>query len=468
MSYSRAEVNASNNAFSHSFEITTVNQTKEVELSGERIILLLLSCVLVMALMNTSMFNLALPGITKDFNLSSVASSWIVTGYSIVFAIASITYSRLSDFVPIRRLLVIALVLIGTSSIVGLVSNSFVILLAARLGQASGAGAVITLTTVLFTRYVPISRRGKIMAVIMSAVSLGLGLGPIIGGGIVQFLGWHYLFIITIPVLLFIPLFLKYLPNENPTKGKFDLLGAVLLGASTTGVLISLTSFSWISLSVGLLGIILFVFRIKKTREPFVQPILFGNRKYLLLAFAGIAIYMCSFASLFLLPQIFIRHFESTASFAGLILFPGSLLAILVSRIVGNLIDRHGNRLILHFAPIIVLIATVLFALFATKASISILFIYIIMSFGFTIMSSSVSNELSRILDKELVGSGMGLFQLLQFFSGALTVAVIASAMEWQSKLQLSVAFNNIFWGLAVVALLGITFALLYRRIKTL
>ncbi|MNC00904.1 hypothetical protein D3C75_482430 [compost metagenome] len=92
------------------------------------------------------------------------------------------------------------------------------------------------------------------------------------------------------------------------------------------------------------------------------------------------------------------------------------------------------------------------------------MFIYMIMSLAFTTLSSSVSNEISRILPSSQIGSGMGLFQLLQFFSGAFSVAMAASALEWQRGLPLSAAYSNIYWGLSIAALIAIISAILYRR----
>lgn len=89
---------------------------------------------------------------------------------------------------------------------------------------------------------------------------------------------------------------------------------------------------------------------------------------------------------------------------------------------------------------------------------------YMIMSLSFTALSSSVSNEISRILPSAQIGSGMGLFQLLQFFSGAFSVALAASALEWQRGLSLSSAYSNIYWGLSLAAGIAILSAFMYRR----
>lgn len=436
----------------------------EATLPREGLLTLLFSIAVVLVIMNTAMFNLALPDVTEAFGITAASASWIVTGYSIMFSIASITYSRLSDFLPIRRLLVIGLLTLGLAAVAGFFSTNFIFLLIVRILQASGAGAVMSLSLVLFTRYVPQARRGKAMATIMSAVSLGLGLGPVAGGAIVEYLGWIWLFAVTAAILLLVPLFLILLPKEVPTRGSFDVLGGLLLGVGTTGLLLFLTSGLWVALVAGLVAIVLFVGRIHSTPDPFVMPALFRNRSYLVLAAVGIASYLCSFATLFLLPQILTHRFGFSASHAGLVIFPGSLLAIFVSRSVGRIIDRYGNAGILRFAPLLVLTATVLFAFFAGRSWIAVMLIYMIMSLAFTTLSSSVSNEISRILPSSQIGSGMGLFQLLQFFSGAFSVAMAASALEWQRGLPLWAAYSNIYWGLSIAAMLAIISAIVYRK----
>jgi DHA2 family metal-tetracycline-proton antiporter-like MFS transporter len=225
-----------------------------------------------------------------------------------------------------------------------------------------------------------------------------------------------------------------------------------------------LTNHSWLALAVGIVALALFVARIRAAAEPFVLPALFRNRSYLTLSVVGIAAYLCSFATLFLLPQILVGQYGLTSIGAGLVIFPGSLLAMLVSRRVGRIIDTQGNGSLIRFVPFLVLTSVVLFALFEGTSYVSILFIYILLSVGFTILSSSISNEISRILPAKQIGSGLGLFNLLQFFSGAFGVAITASALTWQKGLTLSHAYSNIYWGMAIVVILSILSAVSYLR----
>lgn len=433
-------------------------------LAREGLTILIFSLAVVLVVMNTAMFNMALPDVTADFGISASTASWIVTGYSIMFAISSITFSRLSDFVPLRRLLITGLLALGGAGIIGFFSQSFIVLLLCRIVQAAGAGGAVSLAMVLFTRYIPLERRGSAMATVMSAVSLGLGLGPVIGGLIVENLSWHWLFAITAAVLLLVPFFLWLLPKELPKRGSFDAIGGVLLAVGITSLLLFLTNQIWALLALGLVSLILFVLRIRLTPDPFVLPSLFGNRRYLLLALAGMTAYICNFSTLFLLPQILTRNFAFTAGHAGLIIFPGSMLAIIASRKIGKVIDRYGNHGILRYGPPLLLVSTLLFALLIAHSWVAAMIIYMILSMSFTALSSSLSNEMSRVLPESFIGSGMGLFQLLQFFSGAFSVALATTALEWQHALPLSTAYSNIYWGLSISAIVAILSAIWYRR----
>ncbi|ECE3082631.1 MFS transporter, partial [Salmonella enterica] len=292
-------------------------------------------------------------------------------------------------------------------------------------------------------------------------------LGPVIGGSITQFLGWHDLFIVTGLTLFLIPVFFRLLPNERPKKGSFDLLGALLLAIGTTGVLLFLTSREWVTLIVGAAALVLFWLRIRRATDPFVQPALFKNKKYMMLSSLGIVSYINNFSTLFLLPQILAHLYALTPAQSGFVIFPGAIVSMLLSNRIGRMIDRHGNTQLLKFAPWLLLAAAGLFALFADDSIYAIMAVYILLSVGFSALTTSVSNELSGNLTMDQVGAGMGLFQLSQFFSGAFSVAVTGVALTAMQQMPLSSAYTNIFWGMTVVALASIIFSQVYLRMQS-
>jgi MFS transporter, DHA2 family, metal-tetracycline-proton antiporter len=409
-----------------------------------------------LVVMNTTMFNVALPSVISEFDLSPTAGSWIVSGYSIVFALSTITFSRLSDFIPIGRLLFTGVIILGIASIIGYFSNSFEFVLISRMVQAMGAGAVPGLGMVLATRYIPISRRGRAMSLISSAASLGFGLGPVIGGGITQLLGWNFLFIVTGLVLLLLPVFKVYLPVEQKREGSFDFVGALLTGGGVTSLLLYLSSFSWYLLVLSVLFFGTLVFYSKKKEDPFIRVSLFKNTLYVSLLIIGLIAFMTHFALLFVMPVMLSNLFGKEPATIGFVIFPGAMLSALAAIYVGRWIDRFGNLPVMRTGLIALLVSVVLFSLFATKAFYLTAIFYMFTSIGFSSLTSSLANENSRILSEDEVGSGMGMLQLVQFFGGALGVAVAGLLIEGQQGIALEAIYRNVFIVYTILVVISI------------
>lgn len=432
----------------------------------ENKIILIWSFTVWLVVMNTTMFNVALPNVLTDLSLTSATAAWIVSGYSIVFAIATLTYSRLSDFLPISQLLLIGLTIVGGASVLGFFSNQFYSLLIARILQAAGAGAVPGLAMVLASRYIPVARRGKAMAYIASAASLGFGLGPVIGGAITQYLGWNYLFAVTGLVFLLIPIFMKLLPKEVVKVGKFDLVGAILTGLCVTGLLLFLSTFSFVLLGITVVLAGLLWRHIHMFDLPFIQPLLLKNKQYTKLLYIGFIAFVLHFSSLFLLPIILTTMFQKEPAAVGMIIFPGAILSAVAAQFIGRFIDRFGNIPVIIFGQSFFLIATIMFALTAARDPFFILFTYMFMSIGFSALTSSISNEYSRILPKGEIGSGIGLAQLLQFFGGAFGVTMTGILLTLQQNLLLEISYRNIFNILIILMISSVLVFGLYMKSK--
>lgn len=442
----------------------SVSSANKIEPFQENKVLLVWSFTVWLVVMNTTMFNVALPTVLTELSLTSTTVSWIVSGYSIAFAISSLAFSRLSDYLPISRLLLFGLTLLGLASVIGFFANHFIVLLVARILQAAGAGAVPGLAMVLAGRYIPLSRRGKAMALIASAASLGFGLGPVVGGAITQYLGWNFLFCITGFVWLLMPLFQKFLPKEEVQKGRFDLFGAMLTVASITGLLLFFSTLSMVLIvvTISLLGILWFY--LHKTDIPFIQPALFYDFQYMKLLFIAFAAFITHFSTLFLMPIILTEMYGKGAAEVGLLIFPGAILSALLAHYIGILIDRYGNKPILLFGLCCLCVSVLMFAFFSTISPYFILVSYIVMSPGFSALTSSISNEVTRILPSDKIGSGMGLTQLTQFIGGGFGVTLTGLFLTLQDGSLLNVIYRNVFLGIFLLLSLSSFMFVLYNR----
>jgi MFS transporter, DHA2 family, metal-tetracycline-proton antiporter len=425
------------------------------------------SCTTLLVVMNTTMFNVALPVVLKEFSLTSSTASWLVSGYSVMFAISSLTFGRLSDFIPISRLLHIGVVLFGLASVIGFLSTHFYLLLGARILQAAGAGAVSGLSMIMAGRYIPLSRRGKSMAIIASAASLAFGLGPVLGGVITQYLGWNYLFGVSGLSVLSLPLFQRLLPKEEMKKGHFDLYGAILTGLSVTGLMLFLSTFSSALLAGTAVLFVIWWKYLNNIKNPFIPPLLLRNKQYTKLLFIGGSAFFINFSNLFLMPIILATVFEKPPAEIGMIIFPGAILAVFAGQFIGRIIDRFGNAPVIIFGQVFLLCAAVLFAMLSTVNPSFILSAYMFASVGFTAISSSISNEMTRILHLSDIASGIGILQLMQFFGAGLGVTASGLLLSIQHGLSFEIIYRNIYLGYSFLILAAsFVYSLYYRKAK--
>ena len=436
------------------------------ELPYEKKLIFLWSFTLWIVVMNTTMCNVALASVIDDLQLAKTAASWIVSGYSIVFAIATLTYSRLSDFIPINRLLLTGLILLGISSVIGILANSFIFLIIARVLQAAGAGAVPALAFVLAARYIPIKRRGRAMAYFSSAASLGFGLGPVIGGGITQYFGWNVLFVVTGVVILLLPSYKKLLPIEQVRSGNFDFYGSTLTTVSVVSLLLAITINSFIIFVIGILLFIILWKHIHAAKKPFIQPELLHYKQYLKVLFISFAAFTANFSTLFLMPIILSVLFAKEPVIIGMLIFPGAMLSAFAAPFIGRFIDQLGNKPVLYVGNSLLIISTLSFTIFLSLSPFATLVSYIFMSLGFSTLVASASNEITRILAPDKVGAGMGIIQLIQFIGGAMGVSLSGTILVWQQDLLPAIPFISIYGGITLLLLFSFLSVILYFKDK--
>ncbi|TMU83947.1 MFS transporter [Bacillus sp. BHET2] len=429
--------------------------------------ILFLSLTIWLVVMNTTMFNVALPNVLKDFSLAPSEGAWIVSGYSIVLAICTITYTRLADYIPIRRLLILGISIFGIASLTGFFAHSFAWLLLSRLFQAAGAAAIPGLSMVFAGRFIPMARRGRALAMIASASSLGFGLGPVVGGVITDYLNWNYLFLITLCVLGMIPVLYRTLPDETTKKGYFDVWGGLLTGIGITFFLLFISTFHWYYFA----GAVVFFgglwVRIHKIDIPFIQPSLIrdkGYRQILYMSFLG---FVTHFAILIVMPLMLQHVFGKNPTAVGFIIFPGAMLSAVAAIYVGRLIDKYGNIRVMFLAHILLILSTVIFYLLSPQSEYMIMLAYMFTSFGFSSLSSSSTNEVSRVMSKELTASGIGMKQLIHYV-GSASGSVLGGIIVEMGGADFPVrSFQNTF--MVLIGLMTLSLFLLFRyqqRIK--
>ncbi|MEK8128532.1 MFS transporter [Paenibacillus filicis] len=410
--------------------------------AGEKLLRVLVF-TLILSVMNASMFNVVLPEISKQFQLSAAQVSWIVTAYMIVYAIGSMTFGKLADKYRLKDLLTIGLTFFALGSIVGLAATEFWMIIAGRVLQAAGASVIPATAMIIPIRYFAPEKRGRALGTTAIGLSLGAALGPIVSGFVTSFASWRFLFALSILALLTLPFYRKYLDDERGQAGRIDYLGGSLLAAAVASLLLAITLSAWGLLLAGVLLLVLFLVRIRTAAEPFVQPALFRNKAYvsgLLIAFLATSF---SFGLAFTIPQLLAGVNHITPAVIGFLLFPAAISSALLGRKGGKLADDKGNSFLVYMAAFLLLLC---FLALSTVSGLSPYWIALCLILGYvgqTFMQIAMSNTVSLTLTKEQTGIGMGLFSMLNFIAGAAATAILGKILDLGTP---SVRFNPLFF----------------------
>lgn len=410
--------------------MTAAEQTAVTRPASIRRLTLALSYIIFFSVLNGTMFNVSIPDIAREFTLLPSEVSWVVSGYIILFALGTVTYGKLADSLPVKNLITFGLILFGAGSLVGFLARWYPMLIAGRLLQASGAGAIPALAMLVATRYFPVQIRGRSLGIIASTVASGGAVGPILGGFITGTLHWRYLFLISLLAPAAIPFLRRILPDEASHSARFDTPGAVLLSAAVASLLLSVTWSSWpvLATSFGLGA--WFVLHIRRTEAPFVSPSQFNNRRYRITLISAFMTVGTVFGMMFLVPLMLRALNDSGAEHIGLVMFPGALSAAVLGVVAGKRSDRKGSVPVVRTGQALLIVGFFLLAALAGRAPWAISLVLVLCYAGFSFLQSSLAHTVSGTLPKEQMGIGMGMYNLVVFMSGAFSAALIGKLLD--------------------------------------
>ena len=315
-----------------------------------------LSLAVFMSSLDLFIVNLAFPYISKQYPGTSLSSlSWVLNGYTIVFAAVLVPAGRWADRIGRRRMFVAGLVLFSLGSVLCALAPGVALLIAARVIQAVGAGMMVPASLSLLLAVVPPAARPKALGTWSALGALGAALGPVIGGTLVQ-VNWRLVFWINVPVgLAAVILAVRAVPeSRDPSvSGRPDVLGAGFLAAAVGLVALALVEApSWGWGSAGFLGLlaaavacgVIMVLRSQRHHSPVIELQLLHSRTFSG-AFAASILYYAGFGAFVLSSVEFLTgvwHYSAVE--AGLAIAPGPLMVLPFARLVApRLAARLGG-----------------------------------------------------------------------------------------------------------------------------
>jgi EmrB/QacA subfamily drug resistance transporter len=307
-----------------------------------------------MAALDNLVVTMALPSIQRDLGAGLGELEWTVNAYTLTFAVLLLTGAALGERFGRRRLFVLGLAIFTAGSAGAAVAPSLETLLIARAVQGVGGAIVTPLSLTILSSAVPAERRGLAIGAWSGISGLGVALGPVVGGAVVEGISWHWIFWLNVPIgTLTILLALRTLRERRGPAAGLDIPGLALAGLGLVGVVYGLVrgnQAGWSSaevlvpLAAGAVLVGFFVAWELRAPTPMLPMRFFRSRTFAATNAVSFLMYLGLFGSAFLLAQFLQTAHGYGPLEAGIRTLPWTAVPLFVAPLAGALSDRIGGR----------------------------------------------------------------------------------------------------------------------------
>ena len=450
--------------------------------------LLLVSAFVLM--LNETMMNVAIPTIKDSLGVTPSAAQWLTTAFLLTMAVVIPITGFLLQRLNTRPVFILALSLFSAGTALAIVSQSLPLLIVARVIQASGTAVMMPLLMTTVMTLVAPENRGKMMGNISIVMSLAPAVGPVVGGAIVHFLPWQFMFILVLPIaLLSLGLGLRLMVNvTEPRYAPLDVLSVILSAFAFGGVVYGLSAFgnrdgfdpmmAWGPLGVGVVAMAIFVTRqlmLQKKDAALLDLRTFKSYNFKVANIMFVIAMASMFGAIGLLPYYLQDVLHLDVLYIGGILLPGGLLMGLLGPFVGRLYDRIGAKPLL--VPGIIIVSAVLWAgtLLAPETPWqAVLVVYTIMCVGFALLFGPLFTLSLGSIQPQFYSHGSAILGSIQQVAGAAGVALLISVMSATQAVNLaggatpegalSAGIRAAFLIAAIVSLFAVATVFFFRK----
>ena len=443
-----------------------------------------------LATLDTSIVNIALPQIAREFhgNLSQI--SWVMVIYLLVNVSLLLTSGRLGDLLAPGRLYLLGLLIFtGATGLCGL-SPGLAWLVAARALQAVGASLMLGLAPKIIALTYGEGERGLALGLFSTAFAAGISVGAPLGGFITHYLGWPYIFFIKIPICALALLVglrpLARLPAQMAWDWRaFDLWGSLVLTLALGSLLLGLTRVretGWAdaltlgSLALGALLVLGLIFLERRQPTPLIPGELWRSWPFVAGSAAVVLCFAAVMGTFFLLPFFLHQVYGYSSHHAGLLLSALSLTNAAVAAVGGYLADRWGNMLVLR-SGCALLLAGLVSLLFLTSGdtTLSLAARFILIGLGFGLFQAPNLSEILQGVKPSLVGLAASTNAVLKNLGALTGITLLVSVFAWMPGPRASLEpalhpvmtpFHRAFAVAVLVAALNLLTNLLPRQIE--
>jgi EmrB/QacA subfamily drug resistance transporter len=401
--------------------------------------LAIVSVALFMVTLDNLVVSTALPTLRVDLGATLESLEWTVNAYTLSFAVLLLPASALGDRFGRRRVFLAGLGLFTLASGLAALAPSTSALIAARAVQGAGAAVVAPLSLTLLSEAFPPTRRGIALGIWSGVSGLGVALGPLVGGAVVQGISWHWIFWINVPVgLALLPFARRVLVESHGPGRSLDLGGLVLGGAGLFGIVFGIVRgnpVGWgstqvvASIAIGAALLAAFVAYESRVAEPMLPMRFFRSRGFAATSAVSLIMYFGIFGSIFFLTQVFQTAQGYSPLEAGLRTLPWTAMPIFVAPIAGLLSDRIGSR------PLMVAglaLQSVAVAWIATVSAVDTPYLQLVPAFvmggaGMALVFAPAANAVLASVRPEEAGQASGATNAIREVGGVMGVAILSA-----------------------------------------
>jgi EmrB/QacA subfamily drug resistance transporter len=405
----------------------------------------LVACILASSLsfVDGSVLSVALPAIKSSYGAGAEQVQWVVNAYLLPLSALLLLGGALGDHFGRRRLLVIGTSIFGVTSLVCALAPSLPILLAARAAQGIGAALLLPNSLALLNAAFSGEKRGRAVGIWAAAGAAAAAIAPLIGGWLVDSVGWPAIFYINLPLALgAIILALSFVAESgDPGAGRTDYRGALLATGGLGGLTYALTLWSasgqWsiaamATAAVGTALLLAFLFAEHKRGNRAMMPLeLFAGRCFSGLNLLTFLLYGAFAAAMLLIPYVLITSGGYSPVEAGLAMLPLPVVMTAASPKMGSIASRIGPRIPLTIGPLVVAGGMLLAWLMQADSSywVGAFPTILVMALGMTIAVAPLTSAVLGSVEEQHVAMASGFNSAVARTGGLIATALLGSVL---------------------------------------